>query len=183
MSRQQPQLHSYLWRCTAYSLQQGISQHLLCWISWPSGKQLPQQEQQDSLTSGGVSACASEQHSTARHLRALSGLISSTDKQALLVRQSTARRGCCWHWDDLLRGAPGAALGCAECPWHCDWAPWASGGIIPWRVGTGKLSFQLVHKIFYFRQCVSVMLHLLQVREAEGRKLKQVLAESCVMVP
>lgn len=155
MSRQQPQLHSCLWRCTAYSLQHGISQHLLCWISWPSGKQLPQQEQQESVTSGGVSGGVSEQHNAARHLKALSGLISSTDKQAMLVRQSAARGGCCWQWDDLLREGPGAAPGCAECPWHCNRDYWASRGIIPWRAGTGKFSFQLVHEVFYFRQWVS----------------------------
>lgn len=132
MSRQQPQLHSYLWRCTAYSLQQGISQHLLCWISWPSGKQLPQQEQQDSLTSGGVCACASEQHNTARHLRALSGLISSTDKQALLVRQSTAQCSV---------AAAGTEMICSEEPQVRHWAVQNAPGIVTELTGPQEESF------------------------------------------
>lgn len=73
----------------------------------------------------------------------------------MLVRQSTVLGGCCWQWDDLLRRAPGAALGLAECPWHCNKAHGASRGSLPWRAGTEKFSFQLVHKVFYFRQCVS----------------------------
>lgn len=47
----------------------------------------------------------SERHNTASHLKALSGLISGTDKQAMLARQSTAPCGCCRERDDLLREA------------------------------------------------------------------------------
>lgn len=49
-----------------------------------------------SIISGGVSDGVSERHNTASHLKALSGLISSTDKQVMLVRQSAALCGCWW---------------------------------------------------------------------------------------
>lgn len=60
-----------------------------------------------SIISGGVSDGVSERHNTASHLKALSALISSTDKQVLPVRQRAALCGCgcSWERDDLLREA------------------------------------------------------------------------------
>jgi len=44
-----------------------------------------------SIVAGGVSDGVCERHNTASHLKALSELISSADKQDVLVRQSTAQ--------------------------------------------------------------------------------------------
>lgn len=101
----------------------------------------------------------------------------------MLVRQSTAQPGCCWQWDALLREGPGAALSCAGCSWHGNRAYWPQeepflGG---WGLGSlassWSVKFSILDSVFQSHSATP------QVREAEGRKVKQVLAESRVMVP
>lgn len=47
-----------------------------------------------SSIAGGVSEDVCERHNTARHLKALSELISGTDEQDVLARLRNARCGC-----------------------------------------------------------------------------------------
>lgn len=90
--------------------------------------------------------------------------------------------------------AAGSEMTCSEEPQVQHWALQNAPGIVTKRTGPQEEAFlgeqgleslasNWFIKCFILDRVFRVILQLLQAGEAEGRKMKQVLAESHVMVP